>query len=150
MFEDKEVLGDTVTVKVQDEGNMIMANFRRMVEKNPLIAKLRSPGKMPSTIAPKRHEITFRQVHAHGKHEAAIYGRLVAICHANNHVRLHHDEEGLNKIFSHTELIHLAKNGQTRRVRLQFSENKTVSVCRGDLQHFLDKAGLLHRTHATA
>jgi hypothetical protein len=148
MFQDKEA--DTVTVKAQDEGNMIMANFRNMIKKNPLIAKLRSPGKMPGIIAPKRHEITFRKAHAHGKHEAAIYGRLVAVCHANNDVRLHHVEEGLNKVFSHTELIHLARNGQTRRVRLQFSENKMVSVCRGDLKHFLVTAGLLNQSPATA
>lgn len=149
--ENTEVTGGAVTGNTPAPvENIIMANFRRMVEKNPLVAKLRSPGKMPDIIPQKTHEITFRQAHAHSKHKAAVYGRLVAVCHANNDVRLHHEEQGLNKVFSHMDLIHLARNGQTRRVRLQFSENKTVSVCRGDLQHFLVKAGLLNQSPTTA
>jgi exosome complex RNA-binding protein Csl4 len=150
--ENKEFTGDTVTSSaVTPVENTIMANFRKMVN-HPLVAQLRKPGKvvMAEIVPPKTHEITFRKLHAHGKHDAAVYGRLIAVCHASNHVRLHHKEEGLDKIFSHTDLIHLVRNGQTHRVQLQFSERQKVSICRGDLQHFLDKAGLLHRTPATA
>lgn len=151
--ENTEVTGGAVTGNTPAPvENIVMANFRRMVEKNPLVAKLRKPGTvtMVELVPPKTHEITFRQVHAHGRHDAAVYGRLVAVCHASNHVRLHHDKEGLNKIFSHTELVHLVRNGQTQRVQLQFSERKKVSICREDLHRFLINAGLLHQSSATA
>jgi hypothetical protein len=153
MFQErKEALGDsgTNTSKPPVE-NRVMANFRRMVEKNPLVAKLRKPGTvvMAELIPPKTHEIAFRPIHPHGKHEAIVNGKLIAICLASNSVRLHHEKEGLNKIFSQKELIHLVENGQTHRIRLRFSEKKEVSVCREDLQQFLVKAGLLYWSHAT-
>jgi hypothetical protein len=151
--EEKELLGNAVaeTAKAPNGGNTIMANFRNMIKKNPIIEVLRKPGTvtMVELVPPKTHEISFRPIHAHGKHDAAVYGRLVAVCQASKNVRLHHDKSQLNRIFSHTELIHLVKNGQTHRVRLKFAEKKEVSIHREDLKEFLVKTGLWQMSHAT-